>query len=37
MKRYWGRAAVPAMDLEYLLGDVMDRVTPLDWDKVLHR
>lgn len=37
LRRYWSRTGCPAMDLDYLIDDVMGPagVVPLDWDAVL--
>jgi len=37
LRRYWGRASTPAMDLDYLIDDVMENVTPMDWQQVIDR
>ncbi|KIY99322.1 hypothetical protein MNEG_8642 [Monoraphidium neglectum] len=37
LQRYWMGGDAPAMDLEFLLGEVMGSRTPLDWQAVIDR
>lgn len=37
LRRYWAGGPQPAMDLGYLLDEVMVNITPLDWEAVIRR